>query len=175
MKFLIPTFVLFTSLINTLHASDWVIDTQDQWRKNTIEHKGIEITDGMAHPTDGQASFKSVVKKFDSAQKAKSIVIGQSPEWLNWEPTDNLGPSNLGDAPVMLSLGPDNYWMFGRYGGGRRRGDKSPLPDFKPQPATLAGFDVPLKTTRFANQFDAPGGLKPRLGGYHANGRESTA
>ena len=39
---------------------------------------------------------------------------------------------------------------------------------FKPQPATLAGFNFPLKTTRFANQFDAPGGLKPRLGGYHA-------
>jgi hypothetical protein len=42
------------------------------------------------------------------------------------------------------------------------------LPKHTPEEATLEGFDAPLKTTRFPNQFDAPGGLQPRLGGYHA-------
>jgi hypothetical protein len=39
---------------------------------------------------------------------------------------------------------------------------------FKAQPATLKGFDVPLMTTPYPNPYDAPGGLKPDLGGYHA-------
>jgi len=30
------------------------------------------------------------------------------------------------------------------------------------------GFGLPLKTTPFPNQYDAPGGLKESLGGYHA-------
>jgi hypothetical protein len=77
----------------------------------------------------------------------------------------------LGDAPVMLSLGPDNYWMFGRYSAAprRKKGEKpTMLPPYKPQDATLDGFYVPLKTTRFSNQYNAPGGLKKSLGGYHA-------
>ena len=146
----------------------WVIDTQTEWQKNTTKHSGLEIKDGMASPTTERAVLASALKTFESKRAAKSIVIEQSPEWLNWEQTDDLGPVNLGDAPVMLRVGPDNYWMFGRYGSGRKRGDKSPLPPFKPQPAKLDGFDIPLQTTRFPNQFDAPGGLKPRLGGYHA-------
>ena len=98
------------------------------------------------------------------------MVIDQSPVWQNWSPTDNLGPSNLGDAPVTLSLGPDNYWKFGRYNE-RRRGAKrkQPIPQFTAQPATLEGFDgVELTSTRFKNQYDAPGGREKKAGGYHA-------
>lgn len=146
----------------------WVIDTQVEWQQNTTKHSGLEIKDGMASPTAQDATLVSVLKTFKAKHAAKSIVLDQSPEWLNWEQTDDLGPVNLGDAPVMLNLGPDNYWMFGRYGSGRKKGDKSRLPPFEPQSAKLDGFDIPLKTTRFPNQFDAAGGLKPRLGGYHA-------
>ena len=146
----------------------WVIDTQAEWKQNTKEHSGLEIKNGRASPTAQKATLISALKTFKTKRAAKSIVFEQSPEWLNWEQTADLGPVNLGDAPVMLSLGPDNYWMFGRYRGGRKRGDNSKQPPFKPKPATLEGFDIPLQTTRFPNQFDAPGGLKPRLGGYHA-------
>ncbi len=150
------------------HPEDWVIESQEQWEQNTKESQGIEISDAFVRPTDRSGKLTSILKRYPSKRSPKSIVIEQSPEWLNWQPSENLGPVNLGDAPVMLSLGPDNYWMFGRYGGGRKRGDKSPRPEFKPEPATLEGFDIPLQTTRFKNQFDAPGGLKPRRGGYHA-------
>lgn len=51
--------------------------------------------------------------------------------------------------------------MFGRYGKGKSK-------KFKPQSANLEGFDVPLLTTPFSRQFDAPGGLEQSLGGYHA-------
>lgn len=174
MRILLLTLWSFASFINHSGAAEdatsdaWVIDTQAEWNQNTAKHSGLEITEGMASPTAQEATLVSILKTFQTKRSAESIVFEQSPVWLNWEQTDNLGPVNLGDAPVMLSLGPDNYWMFGRYGSGRTRGDGSRLPPFEPQPATLDGFDIPLKTTRFPNQFDAPGGLKPGLGGYHA-------
>jgi hypothetical protein len=46
--------------------------------------------------------------------------------------------------------------------------NKNASKDFTPQEAKLEGFDVPLQTTQWPNQFDAPGGLKKSLGGYHA-------
>lgn len=159
--------VAFTTSLACV-AEDWVIDNQADWSAATANQSNLEFKAGMATPTAETATFQSKPKTFVKKQSAKSIVISQSPVWQNWTQTADLGPVNLGDAPVMLNLGPDNYWMFGRYGSGRKKGDTSRQAPFKPQPATLAGFDIPLLTTRFPNQFDAPGGLKPRLGGYHA-------
>lgn len=163
--------VSFTySIEATEHAEGiaWVIATQAEWKKDTTGHQAIEIIDGMATPTAAESSLLSKLKKFETKRSAKSIVLDQSPQWLNWQQTDDIGPANLGDAPVMLCLGPGDYWMFGRYSGRRKRGEKSPAAPFKPQSAKLEGFDVPLQTTRFPDQFDAPGGLMPKTGGYHA-------
>ncbi len=171
MKYLLLTALSFIGFpLASATAQDaprdaWVIDTQDQWQQHTTNLDHIEITGGMARPTAQQATLSSTLKTFDTKRSAASIVVEQSPEWLNWEQTPNLGPVNLGDAPVFLRVGPDNYWMFGRYGGARGKNNRA---GFKPQKATLEGFDIPLLTTPFPNQFDAPGGLKPRLGGYHA-------
>lgn len=174
MKRLLLTLLSFTGVAMhqaaAVETNDhaWVIDTQDEWKQSTTKRKGLQINGGMAVPTEQNASLVSVLKTYETKQVAESIQFDQSPEWSNWNQTDDLGPVNLGDAPVMLSLGPDNYWMFGRYGSGRKRGDTSKLPPFKPEPATLDGFDIPLHTTKFPNQFDAAGGLQPKLGGYHA-------
>ncbi len=83
---------------------------------------------------------------------------------------------NLKDAPVLLCIEPGNYWMFGMYGTDKgkkpkRKDRKVQTVDviFKADDATLEGFDIPLKTSpQGAHQFDAPGGLMPALGGYHA-------
>ena len=83
------------------------------------------------------------------------------PVWHNWEKIPKIGPSNLSDAPVFLVKGNKDYWLFGRY---RSKGTKS----FVAKEAKLTGFTIPLKTTKYKNQFDAPGSLKPKLGGYHA-------
>jgi len=142
---------------------EWKIDSQAEWKQNTDSATGLTIDKGMAEPTGKTATFKSVLKRFDAPKQASSISIGQSPVWENWQPTKNgIGPDNLGDAPVMLQIGPKNYWMFGRY-----RKIKEPT-DFVAEDATLEGFDIPLKTTPAKNQFNAPGGLKTSLGGYHA-------
>ncbi|MCC9644585.1 hypothetical protein LOC71_20110 [Rhodopirellula sp. JC740] len=147
-----------------LASETWTIDGQ-HWSSDIESSENIALEDGTAKPTETTASLKSKLKMFDQKRSAKSLVVRQSDEWLNWEPIENLGPSNLGDAPVMLCLGPNNYWMFGRYGGGK---GKQKNKAFQPESVKLDGFDMPLQTTRFANQYDAPGGLQKRLGGYHA-------
>ena len=139
----------------------WVIDNDADWVLAASDQTNLHIADGMATPTAKEATYLSRLKTFDKPRSLKSITLDQSPVWHNWEPINNLGPSNLGDAPVMVTVGPDNYWMFGRYGGKGKKG-------FKAENAKLEGFDIPLKTTPFPNQYDAPGGLKPGKGGYHA-------
>jgi len=166
-------------LLGQEDAKPWVVDTQDQWTESVSSSDGVMVEDGMASPSQKSASLKSVLKRFDKKRSASEIVVSQSPQWLNWDPAGNIGPKNLGDAPVMLSLGPDNYWMFGRYKDGskkkkgkkgkkRKNVDGASEPAFEAEPAQLDGFDIPLLTTKYENQFDAPGASKEQLGGYHA-------
>ena len=119
----------------------------------------------MATPTADVATLRSKLMAYPAKKSARTLRIEQSPLWLNWNPVPNIGPVNLSDAPVALTIGPDNYWMFGRYGGAKSQANQAP---FTPELATLEGFDVELQTTPWPNQFNAPGGLKKSLGGYHA-------
>ena len=146
----------------SLSGEKWIIDSQSDWLAATADHAHLKFTDGLVTPTAREATFRSVLITSEKKRSAKSLTIDQSPVWHNWEPIPNLGPANLGDAPVMLTVGPGNYWMFGRYGGSQKK------KGFQSNAAELDGFDVPLKTTPFPNQYDAPGGLKKGLGGYHA-------
>ncbi len=151
-------------------ASDaWVVDSQDDWTGAKAKQSNLQVKDGVAIATGKTASFASKVKRFDRKRKATSITFDQSPIWQNWNPIANLGPANMQDAPVFLRMGPKNYWAFGRYGSGRRRGQgANQQSQFTPKPAKLDGFDIPLQTTRWPNQFNAPGGLQKSKGGYHA-------
>lgn len=159
-------------ICSQLQAADWTIDSADDWTQNIESSQGATIADGTVSPQAKTATIITKVHTLDGKRSAKSLVIDQSPLWQNWNPIGNLGPDNLGDAPVLLTVGPDNYWMFGRYSGRKprpRKGQASkPAPRFEPQKVTLEGFDIPLLTTPFSNQFDAHGGLKPSKGGYHA-------
>jgi hypothetical protein len=142
----------------------WTLDTQDEWAANIAAQSNLELKEGKAAPAASSATFQSVLKRFPKQQSMRSLVLSQSPEWLNWSAVPNVGPSNLGDAPIALQLGEGNYWMFGRYGQHKSQKDGS----FVSQPVRLDGFDVELRTTPFDHQYDALGGLKPGLGGYHA-------
>lgn len=148
------------------------IESEDDWAAAVESAEGMTVEKGTAFPVGKSGTLKTKLQSFDSKRNAASLTVSQSAIWQNWNPIENLGPANLSDAPVMLTLGPDDYWMFGRYGSGqprRKKGQKAkPQPKFTAEEATLEGFDIPLKTTRFPNQFDAPGGLKPGKGGYHA-------
>jgi len=163
-KMRIPFILLFAATASLAFAGQvWTIDSQSDWQAMTADQSNLEFKDGMAVPTAATATFQSKLKTFSVKQSLQSIVIFQSPVWENWNPVPNIGPSNLGDAPVLLSLGPDNYWMFGRYNAPRSIGNKAEIEN-----VSIDGFDIPLQSTPFKNQYDAPGGLKPRQGGYHA-------
>lgn len=126
------------------------------------QSEGLHFGEGYATPDADRASYTSVVRRFDRKVSLESFVLKQKPDWLDWNPISNIGPSNLEDAPVFLNLGEGNYWIFGRYGNEKARNE------FASAEVELDGFDTPLKTTPFENQYDAPGGLEKSLGGYHA-------
>lgn len=140
----------------------WVVESEADWTKAIASQSGLVVEKGSISPAGKMGSFRSVLKRFDQKRALDSMTLTQSPVWQNWNATPNLGPANLADAPVLLTIGPGNYWMFGRYGKGNRKGQ------FESEDTVLKGFDIPLKTTRFPNQFNAPGGLKSSKGGYHA-------
>lgn len=171
--------LLTLTLASTIAHADntWTIDSQNDWEKSIEAKTGLELLDGMAEPNGKEATFSSTLKKFETKTSANSILLEQSPIWLNWEETANIGTRSMADAPVLISLGPDNYWMFARYSDGNssKKGKKSKTPaapeksmDFTPKPATLDGFDIPLLNTKLPNQFTAPGGLEENKKGYHA-------
>ena len=173
MKFTLISGLACLAISNTTaEESPWLIQSQEEWTAAIESSNGLEIKDGLASPTGKSGTLKTVLKSFPAKRSASALTLTQSPIWQNWNPIENLGPANLADAPVLLTKGPDDYWMFGRYGGGgpkRKKGEKpQSIPPFKAEPAGLEGFDIPLQTTRFPNQFNAPGGLKPGKGGYHA-------
>ncbi|TWT74029.1 hypothetical protein [Allorhodopirellula solitaria] len=151
-----------------LQAEDWTIDSAADWAENLESTEGAAVADGSVSPQAESATISTKVHSTDNKRSAKSLVVSQSAIWQNWNPIENLGPVNLRDAPVLLTVAPDNYWMFGRYGGDKRRQASEPTTEFEPEEATLEGFDVPLQTTQFPNQYNAPGGLKASKGGYHA-------
>ena len=145
----------------TLHAdASWQVDTPEQWESAKAESDGIKFRNGYVE-TEGDAGFfRSKVIPLKGKKKLARIDFKQSDIWDNWIAVDRVIPQNLGDAPVAVAVGPGNYWLFGRY-----RGNKKAAAG---EDAVLDGFDIPLKTTRYPNQFDAPGGLEKAQGGYHA-------
>ena len=166
MKIYLITFFTLT-LTASLSSETWKIKSQADWKKNIQLSKGIVIEDSLVSPRAQSGHFKTKLKKFNSKKSLQSLIINQSPAWQNWDKIPGIGPSNLGDAPVFLAKGKSDYWMFGRYSNPKsKKGQKSK--EFKVENAKLKGFDIPLKTTRDENQYNAPGGLKKGLGGYNA-------
>lgn len=147
-------------------AGEWKIASAAEWEEHLTSAEGAVVRDGMVAPAEKSAKIVTKVIPFESKRSAGRLTVRQSVLWENWIPVDNIGPVNLRDAPVLLAKGPGDYWMFGRYGRPARQ--KKGEGGFEPEAATLEGFDIPLQTTPFPNQFDAPGGLKRNRGGYHA-------
>ena len=120
----------------------------------------LTLIDGAISPKKKAGTFQSNLKKFDQKRSVTSITLNQSPIWQNWNPIGNLGPANLADAPVLLTMGAGqllDVWAL-RWSQAKEKqdGPKS-RPAFTPEDATLEGFDIPLKTTRLKNQFDGTG------------------
>ncbi len=142
--------------------TNWKVNSNEDWKTNIRSGSGFSFENGYATPAGDTCHYRSKLKTYRRKRKAKSITVKQNDDWQNWKAVGKAGPTNLGDAPVFLSRGKQDYWMFGSY-------EKSELwKDFVEQEAELDGYNHMLYTTPFKNQFNALGGLKKSLGGYHA-------
>ncbi|PXA03211.1 hypothetical protein DDZ13_13390 [Coraliomargarita sinensis] len=159
MKHCLLISILLLSLNTVRSAEIWQIESTLGWHAAKAESEGIDILGGIAKPDGKTGRFRSILKRFPHKVSAQTITFYQAPLWLNWQPVEKVLPSSLGDAPVFLSLGPDNYWAFGLNEAGASEGTD----------ASLKGFDIPLKTTEVGNVFAAPGAFSGHTGGgYHA-------
>ena len=95
----------------------WNIGSATEWKAAIESSEGITIEKGVASPTAKAGSLRTKMKTFKVKRSAKSLTIQQSTLWQNWEAKPRIGPKNLRDAPVFLTMGPGDYWMFGKYGG----------------------------------------------------------
>ncbi|MDG1357897.1 MAG: hypothetical protein P8P36_06870 [Akkermansiaceae bacterium] len=146
-------------------GKSWRIDSTEEWNSASREHKGLAVENDTIAPTGKDGAYHSKLQRFKKKRSAQTITLTASTRWDNWEPTKKkVCPPTLGDAPIFIAKGPNDYWILGRY---KAPGNKR-AKQFTPEPAKLDGFDIELQTTPFPNLFNAPGGLKKNLNGYNA-------
>ena len=151
--------VMLSTLV--VSAESWKLETQKDWEDSLLAQDGVEVKNGKVTPLAESATFTTGVQRYQQKKKAGALTLTQSPEWLNWQEIPKVAPSNLFDAPVCLTLGPGNYWVFGRYSAPKGKAEAG-------KPVELEGFDVPLTSTADPRQFNAESGTTRSLGGYHA-------
>jgi arylsulfatase A-like enzyme len=91
------------------------VDTTAEWRDFAESSEGLDVEKGYASPSDKVATFTSRMVTFNTRRSVQRITIKQSDDWLNWQPVRNIGP-DAGDAPILLRVGPGDYWYFGLRG-----------------------------------------------------------
>ncbi len=128
-------------------AEIWTLDAQNDWQQNAESVEGVELSGGAISPHRETATYRSKLKSYSSKIQPVSLTLSQDPSWLNWSPVDNIGPSNLGDAPVLLVISPGDYWMFGLY-----RDKSAPQPEnpsqantAEPRTVEMPGWNTPTQ------------------------------
>ncbi|MEM9478669.1 MAG: hypothetical protein AAGA58_03295 [Verrucomicrobiota bacterium] len=136
------------------HAENWVIDTHDDWKEAAASQADQRITEtGFIEPQAEEAKFESIVKSFSDKRKLTSVIFEQSPVWDNWEQIEDITPSGMGNALVILPVAPGDYYVFGTNPG-------SPIP----YPEGLNKEERNAFRKEFRKKNPAP----PREKGYHA-------
>jgi len=135
--------VLISGPVAAAAEMRWRVDSSEEWNEAGQQLEGVVVNDGLLEPTGKQGVYRSSLRRFPSKQAAQALTLTPSVRWENWEPTpQKVGPPTLGDAPIFLVKGPQDYWLFGR----NKPPRKPKGSGFKPTAATLEGFEVPLRT-----------------------------
>lgn len=154
----------FSCLVSAKENNSVRLKSTQEWKEYAKETDGVAIKDGVLAPVQKKGVYRSRFIAFSKKRSVQSITLSCSPKWDNWDATQKkVAPSTLGDAPIFLVRGPKDYWLFGR-----NKGSNNSPKGFKSKEVQLEGYDVPLRTTPQPNLYDAPGGLKKGLTGYHA-------
>jgi alpha-L-fucosidase len=149
----------------TTDTTPWRIDSGEEWSKAARVIEGLAVAgDQLVVPEGKKGVYRSRLQRFAQKRAALNMTLSASTKWENWDPVGKVAPRTLIDAPIFIVKEPGDYWLLGR-----NKALRNVKPsEFKPEATTLEGYTVPLETTPFPNLFNAPGGLKQSLGGYHA-------
>ena len=139
-----------------------VIDSDEEWQSKGSKSTGLKFQDGFVQLESKSGTYRSSLLASKTKKTLSRIELTQSVEWMNWDPAGEVGPPNIHNAPVVLCVGPNDYWMFGTYTAPKE------VAGFESEDVSLEGYDVPLRTTTEPNLFLAPGGLKSNRFGVHA-------
>ncbi|MCT4601598.1 MAG: hypothetical protein N4A59_01680 [Marinifilum sp.] len=120
-KYLIIFIIFFITGCSSLPKL-WTIETQDEWQSVTNEKNAIKIKNGLVHPQNDTVYFSTILKKFKSKHKFKSIKIKQSPQWDNWQSIPKVTPEKANNAPVFIPVSKGNYWLLAAYRGDNENG-----------------------------------------------------
>lgn len=142
-------------------GGNWRIATTDEWTAAADRIEGLAVNDDLLAPIGKQGVYSSQLQRYDEKRAAQTLTLTASPQWDNWEAVEKVAPPTLNDAPIFLVRGVGDYWLLGKNKPTRGKG-------FQSEATTLEGFELPLLTTPHPHLFNAPGGLKKSLGGYHA-------
>ena len=87
---------------------------------------GLAIENNTLSPTGKEGTYHSKLQRFKKKRTAQAITLTASTRWDNWQPTEKkVCPPTLGDAPIFLAKGPNDYWILGRHRAPRKAGFES--------------------------------------------------
>ena len=95
MKTLLASTLILLMTATGSKADDWSLSTQQEWKAGIESLEGADILNGQVTPREKEAKLRTHLHQADQRTKARSLTIAQSTVWQNWEPIENLGPSNL--------------------------------------------------------------------------------
>ena len=104
--------ILFSGCIDNSESASWIIDSQSEWELNMSNSENLAFQDDCVEPKSVNGTYESIIRTFDNRKKPESITFKQSPKWDNWEKVDNIGPNDACNAPVLICVAEDDYWIL---------------------------------------------------------------
>ena len=108
----------FTITFTGEEGPQWVIDDAVEWADASASGTAMNLAGGFATPSADSAQFTSVVKSFPIRRRASGVIFQQSPVWDHWIPLGYDVQDSVGsDAPILVPVGPDDYYVLAVSGG----------------------------------------------------------
>ena len=116
-KYLIPAIGIPALFLAQLALGEefWSIQTVDEWKAAIESSEGVTIEKGVASPICEGRFPPNQIEGLQGRSARPNRLPSSSPRFgKTGKRSRVIGPKNLRDAPVFLTMGPGDYWMFGQ-------------------------------------------------------------
>mgnify|MGYP005650325237 CR=1 FL=1 len=111
--------------VNAADKNPWRINSSEEWKAAQQDIKGLTVDNNLLSLKDQEGTYHSKLQRFKEKRSAQTMKISASTKWENWEATKaKITPPTLGDAPIFLVKGPNDYWIMGRNRAAKAKGFK---------------------------------------------------